>query len=58
MHQVLIDGLGTAGDGIGRLESGQVVFVGGALPGDLAEIRDQMQLADVVRSGVRDESTV
>jgi len=54
MHQVLIDGLGTAGDGIGRLDSGQVVFVPGALPGDRVEIRltrkvKRVQHAEVVR---------
>ncbi len=39
MHEVFIHGLGTAGEGIGRLEDGQVVFVEGALPGDLVQVR-------------------
>lgn len=39
MYDILIDALGTGGDGIGRLESGQVVFVAGGLPGDLVRIR-------------------
>lgn len=53
MHEVLIDGLGTAGEGIARLDSGQVVFVSGALPGDRVEIRltrkvKRVQHAEVV----------
>ena len=53
MHEVRIDGLGTAGDGIARLDSGQVVFVSGALPGDRVEIRltrtvKRVQHAEVV----------
>ena len=53
MYEILIDALGTGGDGIGRLESGQVVFVAGGLPGDLARIRltrkiKRVQHAEVV----------
>jgi len=54
MHEIRIHGLGTAGDGVARLESGEVVFVGGALPGDLVQIRltrkiKRVQHAEVVR---------
>ncbi len=53
MYEILIDGLGTGGDGIGRLDSGQVVFVAGGLPGDLVRIRltrkmKRVQHAEVV----------
>ena len=53
MHEVGIDGLSTAGDGIARLDSGQVVFVSGALPGDRVRIRltrkvKRVQHAEVV----------
>ena len=37
MHEVRIDGLGTAGDGVARLDTGEVVFVDGAFPGDLVD---------------------
>ncbi len=53
MPELLIHALSTAGDGIGRLESGEVVFVTGALPGDRADIRltrkiKKVQHAEVV----------
>ena len=53
MPQIAIHSLSTAGDGIGRLESGQVVFVPAALPGDRVEIRltrkvKRVQHAEVV----------
>jgi len=53
VHEVSIDGLSTAGDGIARLDSGQVVFVPGALPGDRVRIRltrkvKRVQHAEVV----------
>ncbi len=54
MHEVFILSMGTAGEGIGRLPSGQVVFVDGALPGDLVEVRltrkiKRVQHAEVAR---------
>lgn len=54
MHEVLIQSMGTGGEGIGRLESGQVIFVEGAMPGDLVEIRltrkiKRVQHAEVAR---------
>ena len=54
MHKVFIHSMGTAGEGIGRLESGQVIFVEGALPGDLVEVRltrkiKRVQHAEVAR---------
>jgi 23S rRNA (uracil1939-C5)-methyltransferase len=54
MHEVRIEGLGTAGDGVARLASGEVVFVDGAMPGDRVEIRltrkiKRVQHAEVVR---------
>jgi len=46
--------MGTAGDGVARLPSGEVVFVDGAFPGDLVEIRltgkrKRVQFAEVSR---------
>jgi 23S rRNA (uracil1939-C5)-methyltransferase len=54
VHEVFIHSMGTAGEGIGRLESGQVVFVEGGLPGDLVEVRltrkrKRVQHAEVAR---------
>jgi 23S rRNA (uracil1939-C5)-methyltransferase len=54
VHEVRIDGLGTAGDGVARLDSGEVVFVDGGLPGDRVQIRltrkiKRVQHAEVVR---------
>lgn len=54
MHEVRIEGLGTAGDGVARLASGEVVFVDGAMPGDRVQIRltrriKRVQHAEVVR---------
>lgn len=54
MHEVRIHGLGTAGDGVARLDSGEVVFVPGALPGDRVQIRltgkvKRVQRAEVVQ---------
>jgi 23S rRNA (uracil1939-C5)-methyltransferase len=54
MHEVRIDGLGTAGDGVARLPSGEVVFVAGGLPGDRVQIRltgriKRVQRGEVVR---------
>lgn len=48
-----IDGLGAAGDGVGRLPDGRVVFVPRALPGDLVRVRlgqtrKQVQYAELV----------
>ena len=53
MIEVDIHGLTSDGDGVGRLESGQVVFVPGALPGDrvrvrLTTARKGIQLAELV----------
>ena len=36
---VAIHGLGARGEGVGRLASGQVIFVEQALPGDLVRVR-------------------
>jgi len=54
MHEVRIEGLGTAGDGVARLPTGEVVFVDGAMPGDRVQIRltrkiKRVQHAEVVR---------
>jgi len=63
--EILIHGLGTGGDGIGRLDDGQVVFVERALPGDRVEVRltrkvKRVQHAEIVKliepSGERVES--
>ncbi len=53
MHDLVIDGLGAKGEGVGRLPDGQVVFVPAALPGDrvrvrLGERRRQVQQAELV----------
>ena len=52
--EVTIDGLGSGGDGIARLEDGRVLFVPGALPGDRVEVslgavRKKVQYAAVER---------
>jgi 23S rRNA (uracil1939-C5)-methyltransferase len=52
--ELSIDGLGSAGDGVGRLPDGRVVFVARALPGDrvvvrLTHLRKQVQHAELVR---------
>jgi len=52
--EILIHGLGTGGDGIGRLDDGQVVFVERALPGDRVEVRltrkvKRVQHAEIVK---------
>ncbi len=52
-HEILVDGLGVAGDGVGRLPDGRVVFVAGALPGDrvrvrLAETKKRVQFAELL----------
>ena len=39
MVDITIDSLGSAGDGVGRLPSGEVVFVPGGIPGDKVSIR-------------------
>lgn len=54
MHEVRIEGLGTAGDGVARLPGGEVIFVAGGLPGDRVQIRltgraKRVQRAEVVR---------
>lgn len=51
---IRIDGLGSAGDGVGRLADGRVVFVARALPGDHVRVRlthrkKQVQYAELVR---------
>lgn len=38
MHEVRIDGLGAGGDGVGRLDDGQVIFIPGAFPGDRVRV--------------------
>lgn len=52
MHQVRINGLGTAGDGVARLDTGEVVFVDGALPGDLVEIELTRKIKRVQHAGI------
>ena len=52
MPQLLIHSLSTAGDGIGRLESGQVVFVPGALPGDRVDVRFTRKVKKVQHAAV------
>ena len=52
MPQLAIHSLSTAGDGIGRLESGQVVFVPGALPGDRVEVRFTRKVKKVQHAAV------
>lgn len=52
-QEVLIEGLGASGDGVGRLQDGRVVFVQGALPGDrvtvsTAEQRKKVQYANLL----------
>ncbi|MEZ4273605.1 MAG: class I SAM-dependent RNA methyltransferase [Myxococcota bacterium] len=52
--EVTISGLGSEGDGVGRLADGRVVFVAGALPGDRVRIAlgptyKRVQYADVLR---------
>ena len=51
--EITISGLGSAGDGVGRLADGQVVFVPRALPGDrvrvrLGQKRKQLQFAELI----------
>jgi 23S rRNA (uracil1939-C5)-methyltransferase len=53
VNELVIDGMSTAGEGVGRLADGRVVFVRGAVLGDrvrvtLAERRHRVQYADVV----------
>jgi len=52
VHEVLIHSMGTAGEGIGRLESGQVIFVEGAMPGDLVEVRLTRKIKRVQHAAV------
>ena len=52
MVEVVIDSLGSSGDGVGRLPNGEVVFVAGGLPGDklsvsLGERRKKVQHATI-----------
>lgn len=52
--ELRIDGLGSDGDGVGRLVDGRVVFVAGALPGDevrveLASVRKKIQYANLLQ---------
>jgi 23S rRNA (uracil1939-C5)-methyltransferase len=52
-EEVRIEGLGSAGDGVGRLASGRVVFVPKALPGDVVRVRltrttKQVQYAELL----------
>jgi 23S rRNA (uracil1939-C5)-methyltransferase len=50
---IVIDGMGASGDGVGRLPDGRVVFVGRALPGDRVRVRPaaatkKVQFAELV----------
>ncbi|MEE8409148.1 MAG: TRAM domain-containing protein [Myxococcota bacterium] len=63
--ELTIDGLGAAGDGVGRLPDGRVVFVPRAIPGDRVRVRlsgvhKRVQYAEIVavleRSADRVES--
>ncbi len=52
--EVDINGLGSGGDGVARLEDGRVVFVPGGIPGDrlevsLSEVRKKVQYATLER---------
>ncbi|MEE2960185.1 MAG: TRAM domain-containing protein [Myxococcota bacterium] len=52
MNEVIIEDVSSEGDGIGRLESGQVVFVKGTLPGDKVRLellgkKKKLQIAKV-----------
>jgi len=39
VHEILITGYGSGGEGVGRLEDGKVVFVRGACRGDVLKVR-------------------
>lgn len=54
MYEVEINGLGSAGDGVGRLPNGRVIFVPRSLPGDqvrvrLATVHKRLQYGELVK---------
>jgi len=53
MLEVVIDSLGSGGDGVARLPDGEVVFVAGGLPGDKLSIRLEQRRKKVQHATIK-----
>ena len=51
-EDVVIDHIALGGDGLGRLSNGERVFISGAAPGDLIEVRNVTRTGGVARAAI------